>query len=653
MRLTILSFSVDPLFTTMAAVVAAMLLPLAVGHAAADEGRTFYVDYAGGDDANGGRSMDAAFKHSPGDPAVGGEAAGVELQPGDRVRFKGGVSYRGRIATNAAGAPGKPVVYDGNRDGRFGDGRAVLDGSDVLRSWQRVASAEQAGGHAQWRKLYRTTAPAGAVALTANLHQGERMLTLAQHPTPAEPLAIDDHSKYLRVPPDQATETTLRDARLEELGGEALVGAYVMIWRSRNDVDTRRIIAYDAETQTVRFDKLGAPPYDNRDARYAIANAPTTAVLDGPGQYVVLDAEPDDDGRVPVYLWPLDGEDPNEAGVSISLRGGAFELGPAVGHFTIEGFRIQKYRSAIRKVHWDVEHRTSHVTIRDNEITGIRAAGYSNAVYVYRVDDFVAEDNHLFDNPKMRGIALHTGDRPVFRNNRLVRVGRTPLIFYMARDGQIVNNYVAHCRGTHSNGISVYVDSRDILVANNYIYDSNIPFTCNDTTNLTVRNNVFDGSGSQPISFWQGVKGDVLIENNTLVNGGRDSGLYIGGTGDRRGETFEMRMTFRNNIMDGPVMHIMQGSNPLWTTNVDRQHNIYLSAPDDFEPGPGEQVVADASLLFRDFDSRDYRLKPGSPAIDAGLPVEHEADFADTPRPQGEAPDLGAYEYVPDTEAQR
>lgn len=90
----------------------------------------YYVDYAGGSDANVGTNGSQPWKHCPGDPAAGGVAAGVNLAPGDVVRFKGGVEYELRGATGIRlawdGAAGAAITYDGNSDGSWGAGRAVL-----------------------------------------------------------------------------------------------------------------------------------------------------------------------------------------------------------------------------------------------------------------------------------------------------------------------------------------------------------------------------------------------------------------------------------------------------------------------------------------------------------------------------------------------
>ncbi len=47
---------------------------------------------------------------------------------------------------------------------------------------------------------------------------------------------------------------------------------------------------------------------------------------------------------------------------------------------------------------------------------------------------------------------------------------------------------------------------------------------------------------------------------------------------------------------------------------------------------------------FLDPDKGDFRLKPGSPGVDAGIASDVKTDLEGTKRPQGKAPDVGAYE---------
>ena len=101
----------------------------------------YYVDYAGGSDANPGTDPTTAWQHCPGDLAATGVAGSTPLNPGDTVFFKGGVQYvltgDGKpfdligIGLDWSGTPGQPITYDGNSAGTWGVGNAILLGSDT------------------------------------------------------------------------------------------------------------------------------------------------------------------------------------------------------------------------------------------------------------------------------------------------------------------------------------------------------------------------------------------------------------------------------------------------------------------------------------------------------------------------------------------
>jgi Right handed beta helix region len=91
--------------------------------------RSYYVDYVNGSDASSGTSVSSPWKHSPGDSCASANAAQV-LGPGDTVFFKGGTAYEGTVAIPWSGKGGSPLVYDGNSSGRWGTGKAVIDGDN-------------------------------------------------------------------------------------------------------------------------------------------------------------------------------------------------------------------------------------------------------------------------------------------------------------------------------------------------------------------------------------------------------------------------------------------------------------------------------------------------------------------------------------------
>src|SRR5688500_7892302 len=105
-------------------------------------GATYYVDFAGGNNAADGVAPESAWKHSPGDKSATDKPKAAKLAPGDTIVFKGGVAYQGEIQLNATGTEGNPITLDGNSEGKFGEGRAILDGARMITNWQRVGSAD-------------------------------------------------------------------------------------------------------------------------------------------------------------------------------------------------------------------------------------------------------------------------------------------------------------------------------------------------------------------------------------------------------------------------------------------------------------------------------------------------------------------------------
>ncbi|MEX0887406.1 MAG: carbohydrate-binding protein [Phycisphaeraceae bacterium] len=624
-------------WTLLLAAVAVAHLALAAGPAVSvARAATYYVDYDAGDDAAAGTSLDAAFRHAPGDPRAQATAADVALAPGDTVIFKGGVVYRGSIEVHDSGRPDAPITYDGNSDNTFGDGRAILDGGELVTDWQRCASADDCGGNSNWRHIYKARVPAhpGLDAQSVGLVQGDRLLFVAQYPNPDEPFYDGNQSRYLDAP-QAPSRTELTDPRLAELGAAGLAHAWAYLRTTSNFVDYQPITAWDPDTHTLTYEQT------NRDTtgRYAIANSLHEQVFDGPGQYVFVPGA--DDGDPTVYVWPWDDADPAELDMTYNVRGTAIDFGRReIAHVRVQGFEIRHYRTAI------TGRDTTGITIHDNEITRIRSTRDSRAIAFTNVRDHVVSDNHIHHAQRTNAVQTHTGENVVYAGNRIEMVARSPMRFYRVERGQMIDNVITDCRGVHSNALTIYVDSRDILVARNIVHRSNIALTLQNAGRIYVINNVLTANGSA-VGLWPGnMSRDYFFLNN-----------HIGGTvfvNDPNARSF----VFRNNIIGRLDGYPLDDSHVL-------AHNIYLSPLRGLREG--EFILDSAADAVGDRDADGVRPRPAGPTIDMGADVaglypretfpdfEFDRDLAGQPRVHGSAIDIGPYEraYEPGELADR
>ena len=216
------------------------MLALFLGSVASAAGtacaQNYYVDFEGGSNGNSGRSPASAFKHCPGDREASGRAANTGLKPGDTVIFKGGVHYRGSIEARWSGEKGGRITYDGNTAGTFGQGRAILDGSEIVTGWKRCRSAAECGGNPNWKNIYWAHAPKLFSAMTAGVDQDGRLLYPAQYPNPKDPFWSDDRGSFLPLR-SGITKTSITDPRLGKVG--SLVDAYAIVASSANSVGYR------------------------------------------------------------------------------------------------------------------------------------------------------------------------------------------------------------------------------------------------------------------------------------------------------------------------------------------------------------------------------------------------------------------------------
>ena len=221
-------------------------------------------------------------------------------------------------------------------------------------------------------------------------------------------------------------------------------------------------------------------------------------------------------------------------------------------------------------------------------------------------------------------------------------------IYAVQSTALLLGNYIHHNVAAQVNiglGGGVYVDSSTTLLDRNTILDNlaslgsisrggGIRLTVNAvfsvTNNIIARNMAYENaSGIGVASYSSGA-----IAHNTIAEN-----LYGDGVGIHVASVSHVTLT--NNIIVTQTVGIQNAGHP--GSTVSATHTLFEANGTDYGAGVTSSSEIAGPALLRS----DYRLRPGSNAIDQGLPmvgVTHDIDL--DPRPVGIASDVGADEYA-------
>lgn len=487
---------------------------------------TFYVDFDSGDDTRTGTSMTDAWQHAPGDPNAAGVPDATILNPEDRVLFRGGVRYQGRIRINNSGDSSMPIQYVGDE---WGSERAIIDGgTEFGGTWTRCASAQECGGNPNYMNIYYTAAPIDKTFRSGFFEDGE-LVWVAQDPIPPDNFHYD-RIDGMRVIPfnDPAvyhSRTSITDPRhLTHTDPNEYDGAYVLVWHIPNVSTIHPVTGFDPDTHTLFHEDLGDDIYDDRDTYYAVINH--LDALNSPGQFVLDEAG----GRF--YMWPRNSDNPgNHIYTVCSGAAGIYASGKH--NLVIQGFKVQGHRMGIRAI----GNGARDVLIRNNEVTNLSSDNW----YAVQVsgDNMTVEYNRVEHCVRAVGI-LAGGKNITVANNYVCRTSRQGIWLMGVEKAKVIDNTIVEMRGTHSNGISVYLHHENVLIARNQISDCNSALTYhgnhdpNHLNNLVIFGNLVNG----PTNSWGKDMRGVTILNNT----------FLGPVGIPGGDA---RVVFINNIVHG------------------------------------------------------------------------------------------------------
>ncbi len=587
---------------------------------------TYYVDFLSGNDHNSGRGMQEAWQHCPGDPAAAAQAASARLQPGDIVLFKGGIEYSGMVAINASGEEGRPITFKGNG---WGEEKARIDGASLWSAnWKVCPTREFAKDNSNFAHIYFAEAPEAYIDFRNGLFEDGDFMWYAQGPDLRDPFYYDDIYQYHQIELNSAqrqqTRTSITDhAILDQSEADFWNGAHVATWVQGNLVAIQPVTNFDPAQHTIRHADLGQEPYRDRAGYYSLLNH--VALISRPGEYAY------DSDRKIIFLQPKIAGDAKLHEYKVQIRETAFSL-TSHSHITIEGFVIQHFSQA---VHADNTAATG-VHILGNDISKLCCRN-KYAIFVNASHSLVAK-NRVWDCQRGVGILSSATDIAI-RDNYVSRTSRQGIWLMGAKHSLVCNNILADIRGSHSNALSIYSGSTDILVAHNSIYNASSPITFEDSQNLTFFGNQVDcGGRGYAAADWFGSRGRIVFVNNTLVNSPHTNSLLVAQPG-------AAEYVFINNIMTG--------GGPASSSH---DYNLFLQSP-AWTLALHEELQPDADLVFRSAATADWHLKAGSPAVDSGtnpltvLPLAEFPDFDFLRDPDGRlrgentAWDRGAYEF--------
>jgi len=149
----------------------------------------------------------------------------------------------------------------------------------------------------------------------------------------------------------------------------------------------------------------------------------------------------------------------------------------------------------------------------------------------------------------------------------------------------------------------------------------------------------------QGIGCFDGMFVDWVVENNVVVTD-HFHGITLSGARDCR--------IVNNTVIDRkdgrpgpPWIRISSHKNGTPSSGCVVRNNLTTAlSADDGVTADHNLIIKDPQALFVDVAAFDLRLRSGCEAIDAGSPeLAPSHDAARTPRPQGKAIDLGAYEH--------
>ena len=280
------------------------------------------------------------------------------------------------------------------------------------------------------------------------------------------------------------------------------------------------------------------------------------------------------------------------------------------------------------------------VTIRDNTVYN----SASSNIYASQVTDSLIEGNTTYGSADSHGIYLANGgsDNTVIRgnlaynnaNNGIHLNGDLSVGGDGLHQGVTIEDNVIY--GNAANGMDLD-GIQSSTIRNNVVYNNarhgirafKVDAAQGPRDLTIVNNTVVVKSGNTPVKLTEDGGGHTIF-NNVLVNEGTSGGSIVVGHASFKSD---------RNMFVNAGFSLNGGSSMLTLAQWRAQAGAY-------DPS---SLTSTQAALFVASASRDYRLRAGAPAANAGMAAYNGRqapadDIAGVTRPQGGAVDQGAYE---------
>jgi hypothetical protein len=297
-----------------------------------------------------------------------------------------------------------------------------------------------------------------------------------------------------------------------------------------------------------------------------------------------------------------------------------------------------------------IERSSTHCIVRNNELYDCGVGIKSYGEYALIENNYVHDCNRILAQWNWGPIGIWLGaDHQEVSHNRIFNYSVVDPRIYWGPDAY----------GGGADGGAMEIDDArnpkaDISIHHKYsrACQGFLEVTWSDVlssptyVDFQIHHNVSDDY-QQFVAMWRGA--NCRIENNTIIRRKRnvnDWGVFNITQGG--GKNF-----VKNNIVvvENDIVIFNFGKNGTAQPQNIVENNLFYAASGALEigrDGAGQSPVI-ADPLFanyqRGLEASDFSITAGSPARNKGLDLGYKVDFTGISIPQGDAPDIGAFEY--------